>query len=343
MENPNVIGGGAFGSIMLATINAGDGYNILGSIMITASVAAFMSTADSALHGFTCCLVLDLVKPYGKIYKYFFYTNGVGEEEFTAFEVMSISKVVSIAFAILALMLSDTNFELGPLLTMQNAVLMQGFPAFFLGFIWKDVKPTPCILGLIFGVGYAMGVQCSTNDCVQSGVEWYEPIEGIHPAVFGIFINFIIVIGGSLTITHAGLDIQPSFDKIKEKNEFPEEWIGVNIEPFSTPFHWPQNLILAVILLLNVFIIPWWRPTEEWGEPDEMASGLPKYIRDGMWFAGITALMWIADILYFWDDEPEAVGTADDKETIEIEEKRKPEVTTEGSNDNDTGGQESTP
>jgi hypothetical protein len=43
----------------------------------------------------------------------------------------------------MALLMSDTDFELGALLTMQNAVLSQAFPAFFLGNILRFLFVRP--------------------------------------------------------------------------------------------------------------------------------------------------------------------------------------------------------
>merc|ERR1719273_2278265 len=68
--NPNVISNGAFTAVMRVTMNESVGYNILGSTLITASLAAFMSTADSALNGSSCVVTLDMFKPYPHIWKF---------------------------------------------------------------------------------------------------------------------------------------------------------------------------------------------------------------------------------------------------------------------------------
>jgi len=290
--------------------------------LITASLAAFMSTADSALNGCSACVTLDIIKPYPGVWKFWcgscfegcvndFLHNWFGfditKKTWTDNEILFSGKLVSIACAVIALLYSREDFELGALLTMQGACLCQVFPAFFLGMLTDFVKPIPVLIGFLTGSIMTIIIQCDNgqDDCVRSSIDpsWFWPIEGLDPAMFCLMVNMAIAILFSLKNR-----TQPMWDKIHPTNQFPKELLGLNTSTGNEirPYHWPYNILLFMILVAGCFTTPWYR-TEADGTPEEFENGLPRYIRDAF---GVTALVsglgFIATFA-FWSGEDNEV------------------------------------
>jgi hypothetical protein len=299
-SNPNIGTNETFGATLRVVISKGAGWNIFGSLIFTSSLAAFMSTADSAVNGATCCVCLDLVKPYAKYYKYPFRCcmDQDRSQTWSQTEIKVISKLVSIIIAVGALLLNEyVDFEMGALLQMQNAVLCQLFPAYFLGMTTNFVQSYPVLVGWAFGMVCFLVVQCdNVEDCNQSGVEWYWPIDRLHPAFFGLIVNFTIALFGSFLLQDRRLE----WDTIKLDHEFPPELTGLNITGSKRPWHWPYILILVPILILSFFSVPWYR---EPAEVETFTGGLPEFIRVGYVLSAVGTVLALVAMTFFWEDD----------------------------------------
>jgi len=316
-RNPNIPPNEVFASIMRVTMNSGFGYNILGSTLITASLAAFMSTADSAINGCSCCLTVDILKPYPWIWKCWcgewaaggcadtlkaWFGMDITSKEWTDSEIVGGGKLISIIVAITALFLTETDYELGPLFTMQNAVLCQVFPVYFMGMITDFVKPLPSLVGFLTGFIMVIVVQCDGADnCERNGMDitWYWPIDRMHPAMFAMMLNLAIQIVFSFIPIE-----QPEFDKITAENEFPKDLIGLNTCKGNAirPYHWPYNLNFLAIVIVGFFAVPWYRNEEE-PHVEEFVGGLPEYIRTGYWVTALGTFLGFVSMLCFWSGE----------------------------------------
>jgi len=323
--NPNIGKNETFGAVLRVIISKGTGWNIFGSMIFTAALAAFMSTADSAINGASCCITLDLIQPYAKYYKYPFkmWCGDGGHpqryESFSEWEMLIISKVTSIIIAVGALFLNKwVDYELGALLTMQNAVLCQVFPAYFLGMTFDFIQPYAVLCGWIFGIITTIVVQCDNgqDDCVRQSldVDWYWPIENLHPSLFACAVNFCMSFGLSLVFTGREL----SFDKIKSGHQFPQKLIGVNVTGKGTirPWHFPYCFIILATFLSSIFAIPWYRGVED-GHVDTFKDGLPRYIRDGYVAAGISSFCTLIMLTFCWSGEP-VIDEADETTQVEM-------------------------
>jgi len=303
-----------YGATMRATMNFSDFGNFLGSVMITMSVAAFMSTADSSLNAFSACLTLDLIKPYPNFWKAPLAFMGLsdvqlGNFSWTGFQLEMIGKVTSVVGAIIALVYSDTDIELGALITLQNGVLMQVFPAYFFGML--DYKrfftATAYSVGIVVGAMVYVLIQCvGVEECVQPGVGWFAPISDLHPSVFALFLNIMCVVLISVIEMLAQIDLQPLFDKIDQAHKFPTELLGTNLEMTGIkPWDFPYNIWTSILVFLYYFAIPWWRNRDDWGQPEEFSGGIPRYVSDGFIVVGILTILMLGTFFLMWDSTPE--------------------------------------
>lgn len=302
--NPEVAGSGAFGSIMRVTMNEGTGWNIIGSAMMTASLAAFMSTADSSINGFSCCLTLDWFKPYAWFWKPWAGADAAWDGN----QILYIGKALSITCAVVALLLSNTDMELSPLLTMQGAILCQVFPVFFGGCFFDGLHPTSATAGFLVGFLISICAQCvGVDQCIQAGSTWYWG--GLHPGLVACAINAVIFVVGSQLESMFGSQ-QMEMDMLKPKHDFPKKLIGWTLEgEGKRPWHWPYMLLPLSGLCLACFNIPWYR-FADYGKPEEFVDGLPQYIRAGFVFAALNGMIALVSLIFFWEGgEPVAMDT----------------------------------
>lgn len=262
---------------------------------------------------------MDLIRPYAKYYKYpirNLFEEGDRQEKWNECEMMAISKIVSFIVAVGALLLNKfVDIELGALLQMQNAVLCQVFPAYFLGTLTDFVQPYAVFCGLAFGLICTFITQCDNgmDDCLQAGVDWYWPIGRMHPALFGLMINCGIAIVLSLLFKSR----EYAWDEIEPNHEFPKRYTGLDITNTKRPYHFPNNLIWFVFLGVSIFAVPWYRGFTD-GDTEEFTNGLPQYIRDGYVVSAVSTFLSLISITYFWQGEPEEGSMGPDGATIEF-------------------------
>jgi len=284
-----------FGLIIKRTISENIWYNILGSLMLTASVAAFMSTADSAINACVSLLTFDFLVPlipdsWDKKQSIVFYGG----------------KLFSIVVSLTALFLSRIEIGLGALLTLQGMVLCQVAPSYVLGFFDLELHPYPLLLGQIIGVAISIGYQCATKYCVQSSVnvEWFGPWEGIQPGFFALIINILVACIGNFVCAHFKIAI-PSFDKLnieKFESEIPRTLLRLKADGVSRPWNvLPSGILLLIAFIVQCFTTPWWLDYENL-EPNYEANSFPKWL----WACGIFRLLgdilMILSIFMGWKD-----------------------------------------
>jgi len=295
--NPNIGANEVYGATLRYVISKGFGWNLFGSILFCSSLAAFMSTADSAINGASCCFSLDILQPFPHLWK----CNS--DATWTKQEMLTWSKVISVIVAVGALLTDKyVDYELGELLEMQNAVLSQVFPAYFFGMVLDFVQPYAVLIGWAFGVITTITVQCDNgeDDCLRAGIDWYWPVENLHPSMFALLVNIGIVI--LLSLLFEGRRF--SWDEIKPNHYYPNELIGLDITGTTRPYHWPNLFIYVLILVASIFAVPWWQGTED-GDIEAFTDGLPSYIRDGYWFCGVASALTLIALTFSWKGEPD--------------------------------------
>lgn len=330
-----------YGQVMRVAIDSGGGHAFLGTLMITASAAAFMSTADSGLIAASSLLTLDCWRPYivepwwptlpASVKGIFF-----NDKENM---VLILGKLTSIVMGVVILLMTDMDIELGPLFSLQGALLCQVLPAFILGMLIPWIKPFACTLGCVVGVFVLVGIQCDNGmgGCYQEPT-WVGPVKEIAPGLLAMFINIAICIVFSVEIwigdtplsIRPALLSMPAWDKIPDGrfpgSEFPvAKYCGFDISktggPKNRPWYLPQGAFMLILLFIMSFTTPWWRHND-WGKDEEFIAYVPKYIFDLLIIGAIgTVFGWIW-ILYFWSDDddlsPDGVIKAGTGETMEM-------------------------
>jgi len=294
-----------FGLVVKRVITENAGYNILGSLMLTASAAAFMSTADSSLNACVSLLTLDFLEPL--------IPDSLDDDKSKKKQTIIFygGKLLSIAVALIALFCSRIDIGLGALLTLQGMVLCQVAPAFLLGFFNLPLHPYPALMGQIVGVSISIGYQCATKYCVQNSVDvsWFGPIEGIQPGIFALIMNILIISVGSY-VWPIEIEIF-DWDQVhiaKFKSEIPKDLLTLQADGVSRPWSlFPWNVLFAVACLLHCFTTPWWCDFEDSTnpKPDYDAGSFPEWVWGCGAFRLIADILLIACIIIAWQDKEE--------------------------------------
>lgn len=160
--------------------------SLLGRILVTvifaAIFAALMSTADSVLLSMSSMFTKDI---YG----------GVIDREATQKRLTMVGKLFSvglIGLAVFAAIQLRQHQTLVGLLDRKFDLLVQVAPAFLLGLHWKKTDGRAVLVGLIAGLVVAVGI------AIVFGKQ--KPLN-IHPGIFGLLVNFLVTVGGTMILS----------------------------------------------------------------------------------------------------------------------------------------------
>ena len=145
-------------------------------VLFAAVLAAIMSTADSALLSISSMFSSDLYRRA---------TPEASQQSLTKVGKASSWALVAI-LVVLAIALRHT--PLLKLLDRKFDLLVQLSPAFFLGLHWSGLRARPVFAGLVAGLVIALGLAFGV-----SGKPW-----GIHAGLYGLPVNLVLAVGGSL-------------------------------------------------------------------------------------------------------------------------------------------------
>ena len=146
-------------------------------VLLSAVLAALMSTADSVLLSVSSMLTKDI---------YHRQINPAASEEKLTMIGKSVSWVVVTIMAAIAIYLNSLENKptLVKLMDMKFDMLMQLGPGFILGMHWRGMKPSAPFWGLVSGLALVFALYpfgTLTN--------W-----GIHAGVFGLAFNLLVVV-----------------------------------------------------------------------------------------------------------------------------------------------------
>ena len=116
----------------------------------------------------------------------------------TQAELTRVGKLCSWALIVflvwLAIMLKD-KASLISLIDRKFDILVQLVPAFMLGIRWGQLQAGPVVIGLVTGLLVSLALAFGPFDFVVAGKIW-----GFHPGLYGLLINLLIAVGGSLLL-----------------------------------------------------------------------------------------------------------------------------------------------
>ena len=154
-------------------------------ILFAAIISAMMSTADSALLTISSMLTKDVYAGY--------FRKTASQAELTKIGKLS-SWVLILFLTWLAIILKD-KASLITLIDRKFDLLVQLAPAFMLGIRWGNLRAGPVVAGLVTGLAVALVLAFGPFDFVSAGKIW-----GLHPGLYGLIINLVIAVGGSLML-----------------------------------------------------------------------------------------------------------------------------------------------
>jgi len=161
------------------------GYGLV-VVLLSAVLAAMMSTADSALLSISSMFTKD-------IYARFFRPNSP-EAHLT--RVAKICSWLMIAALVLLAILLRNHASLVALLDRKLDLLIQMVPVFMLGLRWPRLSGKPVLIGLCTGITLSMLMAFGSFEFVHKG-----KVAGFHPGLIALIPNLIIAIVGSRWIS----------------------------------------------------------------------------------------------------------------------------------------------
>ncbi len=154
-------------------------------VLLAALLSAMMSTADSALLSISSMFTKDI---YGT------HIKKVASQA----ELTRTGKICSwcliIILVVFAILLKE-KASLVKLMDRKFDILVQLVPAFMLGIRWIRLQTLPTLIGLIVGLVIAISLAFIPFHFVVGGKIW-----GFHPGLYGLSVNLIIAVTGSLMI-----------------------------------------------------------------------------------------------------------------------------------------------
>ena len=145
-------------------------------LFLSATIAAIMSTVDSALLSMSSIITKDFYKRF--------------RPAKSQAELTNIGKMISwaiMAFSVyLAIVLPQTIWRL---LEIKLELLIQVSPAIFLGLYYKKIKASSILWGMTLGTLFAVGTMVAN----KLGMDISAKPWGIHAGVWGLIINLTIV------------------------------------------------------------------------------------------------------------------------------------------------------
>ena len=159
-------------------------------ILFAAVISAMMSTADSALLTISSMVTKDIYAAYIR--------KSASQAELTRVGKLCSWCLIVVLVGLAVLLKERTS--LVTLLDRKFDILVQLVPAFILGIRWSGLRATPVMIGVLAGLVISLTLAFGPFDFVVAGKIW-----GFHPGIYGLVINLICCVFGSLVINHREL------------------------------------------------------------------------------------------------------------------------------------------
>jgi hypothetical protein len=272
-----VAAGGYFGSAVDVLLQGSSGTIFTGGIVLLGSLAAIMSTADSAIISCSNVVTIDLIK--GWLWPM---CNG-GVEPNTK-QTMLVSKVASLIIVILGVVITNLNLDLSSLFVLQGALLCQATPAYILGLYHPTIMDGSINTGMVFGTIVFAVLEFSGPDLKKAVM--------IGPGFVGLLSNVVITATTQIVLSSMGKVATPDPDKLTNKEILRIMENNVN-EPTKNP-------VLYVAWASIWMLPPWVFPSE--GKAS-LLLGVPAWFIYQMVLHGVITLM-LMYVIYSWKPAP---------------------------------------
>eukprot|EP00928_Gymnodinium_smaydae_P001977 TRINITY_DN10703_c0_g3_i1.p1 TRINITY_DN10703_c0_g3~~TRINITY_DN10703_c0_g3_i1.p1 ORF type:complete len:652 (+),score=84.98 TRINITY_DN10703_c0_g3_i1:36-1991(+) len=246
----------AFSAITGELMQAGWLQYLLSALMTCSTLAAIMSTADSALMGASSIVAVD-------IYQGVLVPSASNKAMVLAGELNSLV----LCGAAYALGLVLTVDQLGSILVFQNGLLMQLLPAFGLG-LFTNVREWPVTFGIVAGL-------ISLIVCVAFGSPCAEYVPVINVAVFCNFLSVAIL----QALTRGTESLAPGVSQGTTTASHKEDTVGkqltlADIQAYMSGTREPRLALLLSMLALALLSAPWYGTP---GNDEPSYLGVPRW------------------------------------------------------------------
>lgn len=177
-------------SVMLFEIQQGSFFGYCLVVVIFAAIlGAIMSTGDSALLSISSMLTKDIYAS--------FIRPGASEASLTRLgKFISAALVVALAWLAIYLNGLGEKITLIQLLAMKFDMLIQLAPAFFIGIHWRGMRSGPVFAGIAVGLVFSLMFFWVPKE--GTGILVWMKNSGFNPGIYGLLLNFLIAVPGSL-------------------------------------------------------------------------------------------------------------------------------------------------
>jgi Na+/proline symporter len=270
--------GGYFGSAMDQLLRGSSGTIFTGGIVLLGSLAAIMSTADSAIISCSNVVTIDLIK--GWLWP--MCHGGVAPD---TRQTMLISKVASLVIVILGVVITNLGLSLSALFVLQGALLCQATPSYAMGLYHPTIKDNSLIAGMLVGTTVFAILEFASSDLKAAVV--------IGPGFIGLIVNVAVTFMTDFGLKAAGVEgATPDADKL---NNTEIERIMENNKNEPT-----KNPVLPVAWILIWFMPPW---VFKSGEVAALTSGVPVWFVYQMCLHAVITSMLIY-VIWSWKPAP---------------------------------------
>lgn len=293
----------AFSTIM----NVGIAYNALfyitGCFTVSAAIAAYMSTADSALMAASSTVTMEWIRDY-----MFKKVDPTDREAVMAQDdtLYIIAKISSILFGAFAVATTQWEIALTDLYIVQGAILMIATPPYFFGMYTKKVNAMSINVGICMGVIVFVGL-------------WGKDLPEVWATIASVGTTLLLTYTPGLndfadnlyyrTILKQEYSGEPWDSKMYPSfltclTELPRSAVGYDIRagggPMFEPIRpWWINLIVFMCLFLA---IPFWiNLPSSYGE-DSFSGAMPTWAVASTFFAALAMIINIFQTYYNWED-----------------------------------------
>jgi hypothetical protein len=248
-----------------------------GGIVLLGSLAAIMSTADSAIISCSNVVTIDLIKAW-------LWPMCNGGIEPNTKQTMLVSKIASLIIVMLGVIITHLGLRLSALFVLQGALLCQATPAYALGLYHPTIMDTSILMGMTIGTIVFLILEFSGPE-LKSAVL-------VGPGFIGLIVNIFVTFSADISLKMMGKVATPDADKL-DNTEIMRIMENNKNEPTKNP-------VLALAWVLIWFMPPWVF------ESDSVATitfGVPTWFVYQMFLHGfVTSLL--VFVIWSWKPAP---------------------------------------
>jgi SSS family solute:Na+ symporter/sodium/pantothenate symporter len=272
-----VASGGYFGSAMDQLLHSTGGAIFTGGLVLLGSLAAIMSTADSAIISCSNVCTIDLVKGW-------LWPMCNGGVEPNAKQTMIVSKVASLIIVILGVGITNLGIDLSSLFVLQGALLCQATPSYALGLYHPTIMDGSLLTGMFLGTLVFAILEFSGPELKAAVV--------IGPGFIGLVTNVFVTFCTDFGLKAMGKKATPDADKLVH-SEIMRIMENNQNEPTKNP-------VLPVAWILIWFMPPWVFPSDGVAT---LTAGVPTwFVYQMLLHAFITSLL--IYVIWSWKPAP---------------------------------------